>query len=1564
MFSKIKDTARKTKGKIRGIDIFKSQQSTSTSGTTAAGLSRTPTGAREQVLREETSSGKHANDCAADLPSPSTSKAADSLAASISETTRALTGMHTVNSAIPTSLDNAVAMVGEVGSSDIIDTAASLVDKLSAFLKFVDTLGEIHPYAKMATIIITSIAKVFVAQAKRDAALQGLLDSISDIYTFVTRYNTAENLDNDRQKLLKELSLRTVDCAYFIRDQAEVKSFLKRMGRNALIGSNIDAYITDYKNAFLDLRQRLDQRGGLETEIHVVKMIKSLSEIQDSIDLQNLAYVRFAGVNVAKACLKGTRTQILDDLSTWVNDPKGSRVRFLLGLAGTGKSAIAHSLGARFDTLQRLGCFFAFSRDFQGDRHPESVLSTVAHEIAGWNPDFKHALAAVLRDKPSLCHTTDIAAQWDGLLVAPAKAVAFVGPVLIIIDAFDESSSTDERSRRLLLSRLTHGVELLQSNFRILVTSRPEEDVMAVLSNLPAPANSPLVDSIYIDHSTADVNADVEAYIRHTLKSSTSPQRNLDDARVLQLVEKASGLFQWANIACRAILEKPAGRSLQERFDKRLGTILRRKSSSLDDLYSEMLQQVFEVDDPTVMSRFRSVMAQILCTSQPLSSDTHQTIRSHSYIQDATDVSDVVTYMGAFLFGLDGHSPIHPVHTTFRDFLFDESRSGIWHVNTDEGHYIVCMGLLALLNQNARFNFFNIKTSYEFNLPEPGLMLQETSPGLVYAAGYMKDHIPPPPETPILVDTALLAALRELLCNKLLFWLEILSMLQHVNTAVPVIQQAARLFSPSDHLETQNALQDAMYFVRRFSQPISQSIPHIYISALPFSPEPFVLRSISSSSLPRVPKISGIPSHWSRMQAVFHGKFRVYAVSWSQDGRHITSGAYDSNVRIWDAYTGELVREPLKGHSERVNSVAFSPDCLRIVSASNDKTLRIWDAVTGDMISGPLSGHSERVESACYAPDGRHIASGSGDATIRLWDAANGKVVGEPFYGHSTAISTVAYSPDSRKIVSGSYDRTIRIWDASTGQTIHMLDGHTDSVRAVAYSPDGSHIVSGSSDTTLCIWDAQTGETVGEPIRGHSGRVSSVAYSPDGRHIVSGSSDASVRIWNAVSGVAVGASLTGHFASVYAVTYSPDGRQIVSGANDGTMRIWNADTSLSSSEPSISHTPSVYAVTFSPDGCRIFASSEDCTLREWDPATGKAVGEPFRGQGSVESITCSPDGRRIVLGSYDRRGHSVCIWNVETGETIGQPLSWHTDYILSVALAPDGRRIASASADSTIRIWNVDTGHAVGAPFRGHSDKVNSVAYAPDGMCVVSGADDLTVRIWDTRTAKVVGKPMCGHSAPVLSVAFSPDGRHIVSGSRDLTVRIWNVSQSKAVGEPLRGHSNAIFSVAYSPDCRRIVSGSKDCTVRIWDADTGESIGRPLHGHCSLVHSVTFSPDCCRMASGSWDGTVRLWDLDMEMANHQPLLNFAYSSSSAIPGPTASPASGDDQLQLCWQERWITDDAGNLLIWVPDEYRNSLSWPRTRMLIGGREPRVKIDFGDTRHGTEWAECMPQVRLES
>ena len=116
----------------------------------------------------------------------------------------------------------------------------------------------------------------------------------------------------------------------------------------------------------------------------------------------------------------------------------------------------------------------------------------------------------------------------------------------------------------------------------------------------------------------------------------------------------------------------------------------------------------------------------------------------------------------------------------------------------------------------------------------------------------------------------------------------------------------------------------------------------------------------------------------------------------------------------------------------------------------------------------------------------------------------------------------------------------------------------------------------------------------------------------------------------------------------------------------------------------------------------------------------------------------------------------------------------HTYPVWSVAVSPDGTRVASGSADTTIRIWDISTGKVIGRPLKGHTSFVNSIAFSPDGTRIVSGSWDTTIRIWDSSTGKAVGQPLHGHTSSVLSVAFSPDGTRIVSGSGDETIRVWN----------------------------------------------------------------------------------------------------------------------------------------------------------------------------------------------
>jgi WD40 repeat protein len=237
----------------------------------------------------------------------------------------------------------------------------------------------------------------------------------------------------------------------------------------------------------------------------------------------------------------------------------------------------------------------------------------------------------------------------------------------------------------------------------------------------------------------------------------------------------------------------------------------------------------------------------------------------------------------------------------------------------------------------------------------------------------------------------------------------------------------------------------------------------------------------------------------------------------------------------------------------------------------------------------------------------------------------------------------------------------------------------------------------------------------------------------------------------------------------------------------------------------------------------------------------------------ITSLAISPDGKKLASGSED---NTVQLWDVETGKQL-TTLTGHSDYVLSVAFSPDGGKLASGSKDKTVRLWDVSTGTQL-TTLKGHSSDVSSVAFSPDGKKLASGSDENTVRLWDISTGTQLAT-LTGHSDGVFSVTFSPDGKKLASGSEDNTVRLWDVETGKQL-TTLKGHSSDVRSVAFSPDGKKLASGSSDHTVRLWDVSTGTQLVT-LTGHLYDILSVAFSPDGKKLASGSKDKTVRLWDV-------------------------------------------------------------------------------------------------------
>ena len=250
----------------------------------------------------------------------------------------------------------------------------------------------------------------------------------------------------------------------------------------------------------------------------------------------------------------------------------------------------------------------------------------------------------------------------------------------------------------------------------------------------------------------------------------------------------------------------------------------------------------------------------------------------------------------------------------------------------------------------------------------------------------------------------------------------------------------------------------------------------------------------------------------------------------------------------------------------------------------------------------------------------------------------------------------------------------------------------------------------------------------------------------------------------------------------------------------------------------------------------------------------------YRGHSDeVHTVAWSPDGRRIASGSADK---TVQVWDVAEGVNI-YTYRGHSKPVLAVAWSPDGRRIASGSADKTVQVWDAATGKTL-YTYSGHSTwliSVASVAWSPDGMHITSSSSSFGfggMQIWDADT----GRSLAGYefSEGVNAVAWSPDGRRIASGSDDYTVQVWDA----ATGKPLltyRDHRGRVNAVAWSPDSSLIASGSNLKDVQVWDAATGKTRLTYLHsGWTPFVLAVAWSPDGSLIASGSSDKLVEVWD--------------------------------------------------------------------------------------------------------
>ncbi len=412
---------------------------------------------------------------------------------------------------------------------------------------------------------------------------------------------------------------------------------------------------------------------------------------------------------------------------------------------------------------------------------------------------------------------------------------------------------------------------------------------------------------------------------------------------------------------------------------------------------------------------------------------------------------------------------------------------------------------------------------------------------------------------------------------------------------------------------------------------------------------------------------------------------------------------------------------------------AFTPDNHRVVLISADAKLRIFNSADGKPIFEVDSGAGLQLAVAVSSTDPL-FATGGQDHAVRLWRLEDGRLIGI-LRGHRGAVNSLAFSADGTHLVSSGLDREIRLWEVPPRENPILLNAHKEHARAVAWSRDGTRMYSGG-------WDG-------------------IAASPE-----------AVRIWTAEGRLS--ASVGADDWIVYSMAVSPDAAQLAVGVSrwngtrpvDHRIRILNAWTG----QPETELGPFEFlrtSLAFHPRGDFILTGGAQ--LEVWHLPTRTRV----HSFGDIDALggqaAYSPDGRLIAAGTLDS---AVKVWNADTFELLHR-LDGHQGTILSLTFSPDNSQLITAAEDNTIRSWRLESGSEVGQLRIDSGAATYSMAYSPDGLRLITGGKDGAIRVWDSqRLAELVS--LRGHSGAIVGLAWSPDGIRFASASSDGSVGIWN----------------------------------------------------------------------------------------------------------------------------------------------------------------------------------------------